>query len=225
VPWLGWGLARHALRFSEHGFVALVFDYRGWGESDGRIISSADVPMLKQAGPQTLEVRVVREIVDPIDQLLDVRNAFAFLLGEDCVDTTRVGIWGTSYGGGHAVSFASREDRVRAVVAQIGGYDHPQSSEFRERARSRLCDRARGTIDPPVPQGLDAAPILKGTPDIAKMLGHRPVDLAELVRVPSLIFDAEFEELVDRKQHGQEVFARISRNAFAKVSHLPVQAL
>lgn len=89
----GWGglksgLARHVLRFAEHGFVALAFDYRGWGESDGRIISSANGPTLKQAGAQTLEVRVAREIVDPIDQLLDVRNAFSFLLGEDCVDTS-----------------------------------------------------------------------------------------------------------------------------------------
>jgi dienelactone hydrolase len=222
----GWGglksgLTRQALRFVEHGFAALVFDYRGWGESDGRIISSADGPMLTQAGPQTLEVRVVREIVDPVDQLLDVRNAFSFLLGEDCIDTTRVGIWGTSYGGGHAVSFASREERVRAVVAQIGGYDHPQSSEFRELARSRLRDRARGAIDPPVPQAIDVAPGLKGTPDVANMLGHRAVDLAEQVRVPTLILDAEFEELVDRKQHGLKVFERISRNAPSKYLTYP----
>jgi uncharacterized protein len=222
----GWGglkshLAQYASRFASHGFVALAFDYRGWGESDGRIISPSSGPMLKQAGQQILEVRVVREIVDPIDQLLDVRNAFSFLLGEDCVDTARVGIWGMSYGGGHAVSFAGHEERVRAVVAQIGGYDHPQSGEFRERARTRLSDRARGTIDPPVPQGIDATPGLKGTPDIAKMLGHRAVELAEHVRAPTLIIDAEFEEFVDRGEHGLKVFGRINRNAPARYLTYP----
>ncbi|TWT05623.1 alpha/beta hydrolase [Reyranella sp. CPCC 100927] len=214
----GWGglkshLAVYARRFARHGFACLVFDYRGWGESDGRIVAPATGPMLTTAGTHTLDVRVVREIVDPIDQLLDIRNAFEFLAGEDVVDTARMAIWGTSYGGGHAVHFTSIEDRVRCVVAQIGGYDHPQGDDFKQLARSRAQKKARGEFDPALPQGVDTVPGLKGTPDVAKMLGHRAVRAAANVRVPSLIIDAEHEELVDRSQHGRLVYETIRQNA------------
>src|SRR5271155_6190606 len=63
----GWGglkehLARYARDFAKAGFVCLVFDYRGWGESDGRIISAAAGPMLIEAGELNVEARVGREI-------------------------------------------------------------------------------------------------------------------------------------------------------------------
>jgi uncharacterized protein len=56
-------------------------------------------------------------------------------------------------------------------------------------------------------------PGLKGTPDIAKMLGHRAIKWAERVRVPMLVIDAEFEELVDRRLHGLAVYETIRKNA------------
>jgi len=109
----GWGglksgLAKYARLFAEHGYVSLAFDYRGWGESDGRILSPAEGQLLTTAGSQTLEVRIVREVVDPLDQQLDLRNCFAFLLGEDSVDTERVGLWGSSYWGRPCDSFCQR---------------------------------------------------------------------------------------------------------------------
>jgi len=54
----GWGglkshLAVYARIFARHGYAALVFDYRGWGESDGKILPLDDTPMLTEAGEQT----------------------------------------------------------------------------------------------------------------------------------------------------------------------------
>lgn len=45
----GWGgtkagLARNAIRFAADGFVVLAFDYRGWGESDGKLVVIGDMP-------------------------------------------------------------------------------------------------------------------------------------------------------------------------------------
>ena len=221
----GWGglkehLARYAGIFAEHGYVALTFNYRGWGGSDGKLIPSADAPMLTEAGEHTVRTRVLREIVDPIDQTTDIRNCLAYLLSEDGVDPARVGLWGSSYGGGHVVFTAGHDERVKAVVAQIGGYGFP--AEYRDAARARQADRARGRIDPPVPQGgLDATPGLKGTPDISRMAEHFPLRAAEQVHVPTLIMDAEFEELVDRREHGQAAYEIIRKNAPSEYHTFP----
>ena len=221
----GWGglkshLAMYAEVFARHGYTCLTFDYRGWGESDGKLIPTADTPMLTETGEATLKVRVLREIVDPVDQTTDVRNCLAYLLSEPGVDASRVALWGTSYGAGHVVFTAGNDTRVKAVVAQIGGFGLP--SEFHDFARGRQADRARGRIDPPVPQnGLDAPPGLKGTPDVARMLGHFPLRAAEQVRVPTLVMDAEFEELNDRHAHGERAHQIIARNAPSEYHTFP----
>ena len=206
--------------FARHGYVCLTFDYRGWGESDGKLIPPGDAPMLIAAGEATLTVRVLREIVDPVDQTTDVRNCLAYLLSEPGVDASRVALWGTSYGAGHAVFTAGNDERVKAVVAQIGGFGFPP--KFRDFARERQADRARGRIDPPVPQhGLDATPGLRGTPDVARMVDHFPLRAAERIRAPTLVMDAEFEELNDRHAHGIRAYQIISRNAPSEYHTFP----
>ena len=221
----GWGglkshLARYASVFAGHGYVALTFDYRGWGESDGKLIPLADTPMLTEAGEHTVKAQVLREIVDPIDQTTDVKNCLAYLATEDGVDASRLGLWGSSYGGGHVVFTAGNAARVKAVVAQIGGYGFPLQS--RDAARRRQADRARGLIAPPVPQdGLDGTPGLKGTPDIARMVEHFPLRAAEQVRAPTLIMDAEFEELNDRHEHGEAAYNIIRKNAPSEYHTFP----
>jgi len=194
---------RYAMRFAEAGFVCLVFDYRGWGGSDGRMISTPETPILTEAGEQTVKVRVIRDLVDPIDQVADVRACLAFLLTQEGVDPTRVGLWGSSYGGGHVIVTAAGDERVKAVVAQIGGFGSPSPKpEWTEFQRKRAADKARALIDPPVPQGIDAAPSLRGVPDVARQLFHSPIDAAPRVRAPTLFLDAEFEEYAEPAIHG-----------------------
>ena len=221
----GWGglgaqLERYAEVFASDGYAAMVFDYRGWGLSDGRIIPDGDTAPLLEAGVQTLQVRVLRETVDPIDRAEDVVTCLNFLGTEPGIDPNRIGLWGTSYGGGHVVHVAGHDDRVKAVVAQIGGFGFPPS--YRDAARARAGDKVRGNFQPVVPQaGLDGVPGLRGTPDIARMAAHSQLAGAARVHVPTLIIDAEFEELNNRLEHGWAAYMMIRQNAPAAYHTFP----
>ncbi len=223
----GWGglkehlAERYAKPFAEAGFICLTFDYRGWGGSDGRLAPDAGEPMLTESGERTVKVRVVREVVDPLDQVADIRAAFAWLLSEDGVDPARAGLWGTSYGGGHVVSVAGSDDRVKAVVAQIGGYGHPREAWFADLARRRMADKARGRLDPSIPQGVDQAPGLQGTPDVARQFGYAPLRDAERVRAPTLFIDAENEEYNEPALQGGTAFEIVKSNAVAERRTFP----
>jgi dienelactone hydrolase len=218
----GWGgLKEHLIQlysraFVGAGFTCLAFDYRGWGQSDGRLISTADTPPLSEAGEVTVKARVLREIVDPVDQVADVRACFAYLLTEDGVDPSRVGLWGSSYGGGLTTVVAGTDARVKALVAQIGSYGHPRADWYRDLAYKRMADKARGLIDPPVPQGVDGAPGLLGTPDIARQYGFSPLKAAEGIRCPTLFIDAEFEEYNEPAMQGGAAHDIVKASAVAE---------
>src|SRR3954454_14468194 len=91
------GLERFAEAFAEDGFVVLVHDHRGFGASDGE----------------------PRHDVDPWRQIADWRRAITFLENHPDVDPERIGLWGTSYAGGHAIVLGATDRRLRAVVAQV----------------------------------------------------------------------------------------------------------
>src|SRR5438105_8881506 len=68
----GWGgtvpaMRRDAILFARAGYYVLVFDYRGWGGSDSRLIPTGEVPKANASGTMTVDVREVREVGDPID--------------------------------------------------------------------------------------------------------------------------------------------------------------
>ncbi len=220
----GWGgvkqhlLDLYAGYFAGSGYIVLAFDYRTWGESDGKPVPVADEPMLTERGERTVRVRVMREVVDPVDHVTDARAAFAYLVGEPGVDPGRIGLFGTSYGAGHVLCLAGSDDRVRAVVAQIGGYGHPSRPAFVEPARVLATDKARGALDPPIPQREpDESVGLRGAPDMARQLLHSPLELARRVRVPTLFIDAEFEEYNqnDPELQGIGAYEVVRQNAVA----------
>jgi cephalosporin-C deacetylase-like acetyl esterase len=91
------GLERFARLFADAGFVVLVHDHRGFGASDGS----------------------PRFDVDPWVQIADWRRAISFLEDHPAVDPDRIGLWGTSYAGGHAIVLGATDRRLRAVVAQV----------------------------------------------------------------------------------------------------------
>ncbi len=84
-----------ASSFAEAGYVVLVFDYRGFGDSDGQ----------------------PRQRVSFCAQLQDWASAVAFARGRSEVDPSRITTWGFSLGAGHALTTAVRDPRVSAVVA------------------------------------------------------------------------------------------------------------
>lgn len=91
------GLDRYAQVFAEAGFVVLVHDHRGFGHSDGE----------------------PRFDIDPWQQIDDWRYAVSYLESLPEVDADRIGLWGTSYAGGHAIVLGATDRRLRAVVAQV----------------------------------------------------------------------------------------------------------
>ena len=222
----GWGgvkehlSATYAPWFCKAGLVALTFDYRGWGESESKLLLEGKQPDPGADGLVDVRARLIREVVDPFDQLLDIAHCLDFLDGEPSVDAERIGIWGSSYGGGHAVFTGAHDPRIKAIVAQVGAQRPMGSDEFEKLARDRARARARGEIEP-VPQAQDAVAGLGGTPDIAKMARYRAIDSAHLIRVPTLVIDAEEEELFDRMQNGHAVYEIVRENAPAAYHAYP----
>ncbi|MGW1725893.1 alpha/beta hydrolase [Streptomyces sp. NPDC002306] len=98
------GLEPFAKVFAEAGFVVLLHDHRTFGASDGE----------------------PRQDVDPWQQIADWRRAITYLESRPEVDADRIGLWGSSYAGGHAIVLGATERRLRAVVSQvptISGYE------------------------------------------------------------------------------------------------------
>jgi len=119
--------ARLAPIFAQSGYVVLAFDYRGWGESDSRLMALEKVPAPDEKGEVTVKARAVRWQMDFADQSMDIRAALSFLAGEPGVDAGRLGIWGSSYGGGLVTWTAGNDPRVKCTVAQVGGVGAPRN--------------------------------------------------------------------------------------------------
>ena len=86
----------------------------------------------------------VREVVDPIDQTTDLANAVSWVYGEPQCDRERIGLWGSSYSGGHVVYVAARDPRVKATVSQVPALDSRSSCSHAEAQREKTFCRSRG---------------------------------------------------------------------------------
>lgn len=91
------GLPAFATRFAAAGLAALAFDYRNLGASDGH----------------------PRQELDPWLQIEDLRHAVTYATTLPGIDPQRIGVWGTSYSGGHSLVLAATDRRVKCVVAQM----------------------------------------------------------------------------------------------------------
>ena len=58
-----------------------------------------------------------------LDQTTDVMNAIHWAVGDKQCDADRIGLWGSSFSGGHVVHVAARDARVKAFVSQVGAMD------------------------------------------------------------------------------------------------------
>lgn len=91
--------------FAAAGLNALVYDNRNFGASDGE----------------------PRQEIDPWAQVRDYRHAITYAGTLAETDASRIGIWGSSYSGGHVLVVAAIDRRVKAVVSQvplISGHDN-----------------------------------------------------------------------------------------------------
>jgi uncharacterized protein len=204
----GWGgvaaqLTRDAVAFARAGYTVLTFDYRGWGESDGRIILADEATGLQsdRTGQFSAEVREIREIVDPVDMLADWHNALHWLHAEPGVDTNRIGLWGSSQSGGYVVEMAIRDPRVKAVHSQVGSMSGKQIGDT-DAAREEATKRARWNL--PYPEaGARVVGNLRGAPIAARFANYSPVDdIRKIDNIPIQFVLAEDEELFDNNEHG-----------------------
>lgn len=79
------------------GIAVLVFDYRGFGDSQGDA-----------------------SYFDPMTQVEDWRNALTYLEARAEIDSRRLGAFGSGgTGGGNAVMVAALDERVKATVSQV----------------------------------------------------------------------------------------------------------
>jgi dienelactone hydrolase len=212
----GWGgvaanLRPEGVAFARAGYLAVAIDYRGWGKSDARIVLTGPSPKERQNGRFTAEVHEVREVVDPLDQTTDLLNAIHWVVGEPQCDASRIGLWGSSYSGGHVVYAAARDERVKAIVCQVPALDSrwvaatpiERAQTLREATR-----RARGESGYPEP-GQRVIMGLRGAPIRERMINYAPVDDVEKAPGCAMLFIlAEKEEYFNNKEHGIKAYER-----------------
>jgi dienelactone hydrolase len=212
----GWGgtardLRPEAIAFARAGYLAIAMDYRGWGDSDARLVRTGAAGPAGAQRRFTTEVQEVREVVDPLDQTTDLLNAIHWAQGEPRCDSDRLGLWGSSYSGGHVVYAAARDRRVKAVVAQVPALDSRwvvATNEARAQTFREATRRARGEIGYPEP-GARVIMGLKGAPIRERMMDYAPVeDVAQASWCAMLFILAEKEEYFDNKDHGLKAFER-----------------
>lgn len=89
------GLLEYAKVFAAAGLDSFVFDYRGFGDSEG----------------------MPRQVVSYRGQRRDYHAAVDAVRRLPGVDPRRIALWGTSYSAGHAIAVAAQSPWVAAVVS------------------------------------------------------------------------------------------------------------
>jgi dipeptidyl aminopeptidase/acylaminoacyl peptidase len=200
--WLGLKDAKLYVRYHQElvdaGFGVLVFDYRGFGDSEG------DRSRISFAG-----------------QLTDLVNGVSYLSAREDVDPECIGVFGSGgTGGGNAVLLAAVDRRIKAAVSQVPVADgedwlHRMRSEYewldflkaldedrRERAttgkgrlvhpreeimvptQERRTTTIKGDVDDRIPSAISLAAA-------DEILEYRPLRAAETLTTPLLVIGVE----------------------------------
>lgn len=199
--WLGLKDAKLYVRYHEAlvaaGFGVLIFDYRGFGDSDGE------------------------KVLSPARQLQDLRNAVTYVTTREDVDADAIGVFGTGgTGGGNAVLLAAADPRVRAAVSQVPVADgrdwlHRMRSESEwldfladldEDRKARVVDGKGRLVHPreeimvPTPERRttkvkadvdDRIPTAVSLAAADEILEYRPIDAARTLTTPLLVVGVE----------------------------------
>ena len=107
-------LDKYAEVFAKAGFACVVYDHRNTGLSAGE----------------------PRGELDPWQQISDMRDVITYAVMHPQVDAKRIGLWGTSYSGGHVQVVAATDRRIKCVVSQV-----PTVSGYRNTLRATPTDK------------------------------------------------------------------------------------
>ena len=197
--------------FTKAGFAVLIFDYRGFGASEGD-----------------------RGTLSPAWQLEDWRNAFAYMRGRDDIDPGRGAIFGSGgTGGGNAILVAAAEPDARATISQVPVADgsdwlhrmrqeqewvaflaavdedrraraatgkgtsvHPREGIMIETAERRAT-AVKADVDSRIPTSVPLA-------SAQGILDYRPIDIASRVR--NLMVIAVADDAVTPTDHAERLY-------------------
>ena len=215
--WLGLKDAKLYLPYHEAltsaGFVVLIFDYRGFGGSEGPT-----------------------DILLPSMQLEDLINAVTYLASRDDIDSDNIGVFGSGgTGGGNAIVLAAADSRVGCAVSQVPVADgedwlHRMRSEhewlaFLERLAADRVLRAttgKGELVHPreeimVPTPERKATNIKGDVDARiptsvqlrsaeAILAYKPIDVVGDIAPRGLLIVGVEDDAVTPTDHAEALF-------------------
>lgn len=177
------GLQAYAERFCDAGFVVIVHDHRNFGLSGGEI----------------------RGDIDPWQQISDWRRVISYLESLPGVDRNRLGIWGTSYAGGHAIVLGATDARVRAVSVQV-----PIISGYEQSLR-RVSPDARAALQEFFNE--DERGQLRGEPPKRQLVVSLDMTQRAAYRSQDMIDFHDAYEIPDGVEHGDTITVRSTRLA------------
>jgi fermentation-respiration switch protein FrsA (DUF1100 family) len=193
-------LPEFARAFNQHGYVAFIFDYRGFGESEGP------------------KWRLISQERDE-----DIINATTFLSLQPEVEAKKIALFGVSYGGANVISAGAADPRTKAVVSVIGFGDGDRWLRNSRRMweyfalRKRIEEDRKRRVLTGKSEYVDAYEILIPTPaeekfysgSLAQLKSELPLETAEDIMYykpeatvheisprPLLIIGAELDYLV-----------------------------
>lgn len=214
----GWGgtaanFRQDAVDLARAGYLVMLFDYRGWGDSDGRVMLTSRRPAA--GGTFTAEVRELRGYIDPWEQVEDWFNAISYAVTDPMVDADRIGVLGSDLSGGHVIYVAAHEPRVKALVSQVSSVDtrpykpyQPDPAKVIAQANAAASRIATGQAQYPADRARTVGALV-GAPVGAKVVRWAPVEQADQVTAPALFVLAQNEELFANANNGQLACERV----------------
>lgn len=101
-------LPAYAEKFVDKGLAVFIFDYRNFGDSQG----------------------IPRNLVNPFRHIQDWRSAIAYVRTLKSINTEKIGLWGTSFSGGHVIVVASKDPKIAAIISQVPWMDGISSARM-----------------------------------------------------------------------------------------------
>lgn len=203
--------------FAQAGIASLLIDYRGWGESGGE-----------------------RGVILPLQQVEDVRNGLSYLESRNDVDAGRLGIFGVSFGGGHATYVPGIDSRVRCGVAVSGiadgeawlremrrGYEWQEFRARLEADRKTRAQTGKGeVVDPtedimiPTPErratnvkgDLPEGAVSRETPlrCADAIIDYRPIDMVARIAPRAMLWLCVADDAVVSSDHSRRMYEAAS---------------
>ncbi len=205
-------LPAYAEYFCGAGFVVFVFDYRGFGESEGE------------------QGRLV-----PREQVVDIGHAVTYMRSRPEVDPERLGLWGTSFGGANVITAAAGDKRVKCLSVQLtfGNGERVITGPLKEAEKAKMMGMIEKMQARAVTQNkVMMVPLHKVLTDeqsieffnrykdkfpaleikipfltVKETMGHQPERFLRDVTIPILIVAAE-NDLVNPKEESEILYEK-----------------